>query len=123
MTGDQGWLPELFAADVWPRLGAHFGLTARQVDVARLMCRGLPNKQIATELGRSVNTVAMHQRMLFRRLAVHDRVGVVVRLVQAERALRETAERTHAGELARGRAVLPDRPPVTLHVAPRCPAP
>ena len=73
MAGEHGWLPELFTADVWPRLGAQFGLTLRQIDVARLMCRGLPNKQIATELGRSVNTVAMHQRMLFRAWGAGDR--------------------------------------------------
>lgn len=88
MTLNYGELPELFSDTTWRQLAARARMTPRQLDVARLMCRGLANKQVALWLGLSINTIGMHQRLLFRRLNVHDRVGLVVRFVLAERELR-----------------------------------
>ena len=87
-------LRELFSERQWRRLAEHFGLSARQRAIARLMCRGLKRQAIALELAISVNTVRTHVRGLFRRLDVDSRLGLVVRLVLAER---------EGGEGAKGR--------------------
>ncbi|MEO8538021.1 MAG: response regulator transcription factor [Betaproteobacteria bacterium] len=54
------------------------GLTARQMDVVRLLARGLPNKAIARELGVSEGTVKVHLLAVFRVLAVRNRTSAVI---------------------------------------------
>lgn len=62
-------------------------LSPRQADVARFICRGLRKGEIAKELRVTEYTVRMHANALYRRLEVHDRVGVVVKLVLHARRL------------------------------------
>ncbi|MFO1414102.1 MAG: response regulator transcription factor [Burkholderiales bacterium] len=54
------------------------GLTARQVDVLRLLGRGLPNKLIARELGITEGTVKVHLLAVFRALGVRNRTAAVL---------------------------------------------
>jgi DNA-binding CsgD family transcriptional regulator len=85
-VGD-GRLPRLFSEAQWGRLTAHFGLTARQSEIARLICQAQTYDAIARRAGISINTVRMHIRNLFDKLDAHDRVSVVIRLITAERLL------------------------------------
>jgi len=48
-------------------------LTGRQVDVLKLLARGLPNKSIAQVLGLSDKTVKVHVTAIFRSLNVVNR--------------------------------------------------
>ena len=48
-------------------------LTARQIDVLKLVAQGLPNRLIATELGLSEKTVKVHVTAIFRALDVVNR--------------------------------------------------
>jgi DNA-binding NarL/FixJ family response regulator len=84
-----GLLPELFRDDQWRELAEHLKLTPRQQQIARLLCRGCTNRQMATRLGISAGTVRMHLRTLFEKLEVHDRLGLAVHLVRTERKLSE----------------------------------
>ena len=84
MAGN-GWLPDLFGDDRWQELGARLRLPRRQRQIARLVCRGCSNRQMARHLGIAPDTVRMHLKALFERLEVHERVGVAVRLVLADR--------------------------------------
>jgi len=54
------------------------GLTARQLDVLRLLALGKPNKTIARELGVSEGTVKVHLLAVFRALAVRNRTAAVL---------------------------------------------
>lgn len=54
------------------------GITTRQLDVLRLLARGLPNKLIARELGLSEATVKVHLLAIFRALDVRNRTEAVV---------------------------------------------
>jgi len=85
--GEMGLLPELFGADRWAELAAHLSLPPRQAQIARLICRGCCNKQIAQYLGIAPDTVRMQMKGLYLNLEVNDRVGAVVRVVLAERTL------------------------------------
>lgn len=80
-------LPDLFTMAEWRVLARQLGLTIRQAQVARLICRGLSNPEIAHALSISRDTVRLHRRCLFRRLKITDRVGLPVRLVLAAREL------------------------------------
>ena len=54
------------------------GLTGRQIDVLRLLARGLSNKAIARELGVSEGTVKVHLLAVFRVLDVRNRTAAVL---------------------------------------------
>ena len=54
-------------------------LTAREVQIARLVAEGLVNKQIAVELRISEWTVATHLRRIFAKLGVETRAAMVSR--------------------------------------------
>lgn len=53
-------------------------LTEREMDVLRLIATGLSNKQIASQLFISEETVKVHIRNLLRKLNVHSRVAATV---------------------------------------------
>jgi len=55
-----------------------FGLTPRQIEVLRLLARGLPNKVIARELGLAEATVKVHLLAIFRVLQVRNRTEAVI---------------------------------------------
>jgi DNA-binding NarL/FixJ family response regulator len=49
-------------------------LTKRQVEVARLVAQGLPNKGIAVRLGVEVGTVKIHLHNIYQRLQISGRL-------------------------------------------------
>lgn len=81
-------LPELFTGVQWDVIARRLGLSRRQLELARLICLGYGGRNQARLLGLSPNTVRMHRKALFERIAVHDRVGVPVKAMLAWRKLR-----------------------------------
>ena len=59
-----------------------FGLTPRENEVARWICRGKSNADIAAILGISPRTVHKHVEHIFARLGVESRVALTVRLLE-----------------------------------------
>ena len=57
-------------------------LTARELAVLRLIARGLPNKQVAADLGISLRTVDVHLNNIFNKLGVASRTEAIMRGVQ-----------------------------------------
>ena len=53
-------------------------LTGRQLDVLRLLAKGMPNKLIARELALSEGTIKVHLLAIFRTLNVNNRTEAVV---------------------------------------------
>jgi DNA-binding NarL/FixJ family response regulator len=54
------------------------GLTAREVEILRLIVSGKSNKEIAVDLGLSVNTVAVHRANIMESLGIHNTAELVV---------------------------------------------
>ena len=52
--------------------------TARELDVLRLLCDGLPNKVIAARLEISPGTVKIHVSHILRKLGVTSRLQAVI---------------------------------------------
>ncbi|MDE2082167.1 MAG: response regulator transcription factor [Burkholderiales bacterium] len=61
-------------------------LSQRQRQVLALALRGLPNKRIARQLQIAEGTVKVHLSMVYRALGVHNRVGALCRVLQADAA-------------------------------------
>ena len=53
-------------------------LTRREADIANLVSRGLPNKQIARELHVSEGTVKMHLHHIYEKLHLHSRTELAL---------------------------------------------
>lgn len=62
-----------------PDAGGHLAdLTARERDVFACLCSGLPDKEIARELGLAPNTVRNHVATIYAKLDVHSRGEAIV---------------------------------------------
>lgn len=57
-------------------------LSERELDVLRLICEGLSNREIATKLTLSVNTIAVHRANIMNALGVHKTAELVVYAIQ-----------------------------------------
>lgn len=54
------------------------GLTAREVEILQLICDGKSNKEIASQLNLSSNTVAVHRANIMDALGIHKTAELVV---------------------------------------------
>ncbi len=64
---------------ILPTVSNGLDLTARQVDVLRLLSKGEPNTVIARQLGLTEGTVKIHIAGILRGLQVRNRTEAVVR--------------------------------------------
>ncbi len=55
-------LPNLFTRAEWQILAESLGLTRRQMQIARWICLGLKNRELAVALDIAPDTVRMHRR-------------------------------------------------------------
>lgn len=64
----------------WIESARAFGLTAREREVAQLVCHGHTNQAVATCLGIAPSTVKTHLLRIFEKCEVDSRAGLVARL-------------------------------------------
>jgi len=57
-------------------------LSPREVEVLQMICDGQSNRQIAAELGLSVNTIAVHRANIMNALGIHKTAELVVYAIQ-----------------------------------------
>jgi DNA-binding CsgD family transcriptional regulator len=70
-------------------------LSPQQREIALMIADGRSNRDIASRLSVSVNTVAYHIKQLFFKLQVHDRAGLLERIAGCERLTTVRAPVTH----------------------------
>jgi ATP/maltotriose-dependent transcriptional regulator MalT len=64
-------------------LSDDLALTDRELDVLRLLSQGLSNRQIATSLALSQNTIKLHVASIFAKLSVATRTEAVATAVRS----------------------------------------
>jgi DNA-binding CsgD family transcriptional regulator len=86
-------------------------LSPRELEIARMVARGYPNKTIASVLDISTWTVASHLRRVFSKLGVSSRAAMVARLLEDASIV----------DVAKAANTYAPRPPVEpfVHPAPR----
>ncbi len=77
--GEQ-YIPSEIAMRVGERLLAH--LSPRELDVLRLLARGLSNKEIGAQLGVVEGTVKIHIANIFSKLGVSDRTQALIEAIK-----------------------------------------
>jgi len=65
-----------------PAVGADVSLTTRVLEVLQLIVHGKSNKDIATVLSLSVNTVAVHRANIMQSLGIHNTAELVVHAIR-----------------------------------------
>ncbi|MDX2076387.1 MAG: response regulator transcription factor [bacterium] len=83
MVIDPVLLPTLgLSGEVEKSLSSTENLTPREAQVLQLMAEGMPNKQIARDLGISPNTVKFHVNAILSKLNAQSRTEAVIRATQ-----------------------------------------
>jgi DNA-binding NarL/FixJ family response regulator len=62
----------------------HYNLTARQLEILRLIVRGKSTREIAHGLGLSIKTVETHRSQIMKRLQIYDVAGLVLFAVREQ---------------------------------------
>jgi DNA-binding NarL/FixJ family response regulator len=65
-----------------PRAAERAHLTPRELEVLQLICAGQTNREIATRLNVSINTIAVHRANIMNALGVHKTAELVVYALQ-----------------------------------------
>ena len=71
-------------------------LTAREIDVVRLLAKGCTYGRVAQRLGISEHTVASHIKNLYRKLDVHTAAAAVFRVMQIQAQATASADEHQA---------------------------
>ena len=71
------------SSTIYPQLSETMDLTLREIQIANLVAQGLTNADIARELWISRNTVKQALKRLFRKLNVHSRTSMVIKVRDA----------------------------------------
>ena len=80
--------PDPFCDGFWAELARRYGLTERESEVLRLLCRGFSNRDIAEKLLVAYPTLRCHVRAVYRKLDCADRVDLILSLLDSERKSR-----------------------------------
>jgi DNA-binding NarL/FixJ family response regulator len=67
-----------------PELADSHNLTARQLEILRLIVRGKSTREIANGLGLSIKTVETHRSQIMKRLQIYDVAGLVLFAVREQ---------------------------------------
>ena len=68
-------------AKQWDYLSKCWYLTPREVQVAKLVCKGLDNEQIGDKLQIEYNTVRAHLGNMFRKVGVRGKATLILEFV------------------------------------------
>ena len=71
----------------WLYLQRRYKITPRELQVARLICRGLGNEEIAAQLRITTGTVKVHVRNLYRKTWVENKILMLLRFIEDSSSL------------------------------------
>ncbi len=72
----------MFTSRQWNHIQRGFQLTPRQTEIAKFVCEGLSNKQIARKCHITYNTARTHVAHICAKIAVHGRAELILRLIK-----------------------------------------
>lgn len=73
---------ELLNARQWAYLKERYRMTKRELQIAKLICRGMSNEEVAQSLGIRHGTIKTHIRNLYRKLWVHNKISMLLKFIE-----------------------------------------
>lgn len=71
---------EMLSTRQWTTVSFQLGLSARELDILKLVFDDCKERTMGQNLGISTHTVHTHLERLYRKLGVHSRCGAVLRV-------------------------------------------
>ena len=72
----------LLTEQQWSYIRKRFRMTNREFQIAKLICRGLNNEEIAKIVNIKNGTVKTHIRNIYRKTWVHNKIAMLLRFVE-----------------------------------------
>jgi DNA-binding NarL/FixJ family response regulator len=66
----------------WGYIQRRYNISPRELDVAKLVCQGLPNKDIALKLKIKLGTVNTHLKSIFGKTRVTNKITMLLRFIE-----------------------------------------
>ena len=76
----------LLSDDQWRIVKERYHMTPREVEIAKLICRGMSNEEIADSVKIRYGTVKTHIRNIYRRVHVKSKVSMLLRFLEDSKA-------------------------------------
>ena len=65
----------------WLYIKKQYRLTKREVEVAKLICQGFGNEEIANNLNIAYGTVRAHIRNIYRKTGVQNKIAILLKFI------------------------------------------
>jgi len=75
----------VFETKQWEYLRKCWHLTPREVEIAKLVCKGFDNNEVSKKLNIAYNTVRAHLGNIFRKVGVKGKAGIILEFVEVLR--------------------------------------
>jgi len=72
----------VFETKQWEYLRKCWHLTPREVEIAKLVCKGFDNNEVSKKLNIAYNTVRAHLGNIFRKVGVKGKAGIILEFVE-----------------------------------------
>lgn len=82
----------LFNDQQWAYLQRKFQITPRELEIAKLVCQGYNNKDIAESLSIKEGTVKVHVRHIYRKTYVKNKMLMLLRFIEDSNGFFEKSE-------------------------------
>jgi len=66
----------------WSYIQRRYYMTSREIQVAKLVCQGFSNEEIANHLKIKHGTVKTHLRNIYRRIRVKNKIAMLLKFIQ-----------------------------------------
>jgi len=77
----------LIQDEQWDHIKKWYNMTQRELQIAKYVCHGLSNLQIAGNLKIQQGTVKTHMRNIYRKTWVNNKIAMLLRFVEASNTL------------------------------------
>ncbi|MFH1371560.1 MAG: LuxR C-terminal-related transcriptional regulator [Planctomycetota bacterium] len=92
----------------WLYVQRRYRLSPRELQVAKHVCRGFPNEEVARCLKIRSGTVKTHLRNIYRRIHVTNKIGMLLTFVEQAAAFYDKNEVSHRITVVNRRQIEPD---------------
>ena len=72
----------VFETKQWEYLRKCWHLTPREIEIAKLVCKGFDNNEVSKKLNIAYNTVRAHLGNIFRKVGVKGKAGIILEFVE-----------------------------------------